>query len=263
MSRSGEFGFSIHAFDSSICVQCADAEIYETVERYVFPPLSRVTFAPDSAHIHLQVDRDTTGFSVLLGHTLVASASLLHDAALAAVKALDEAVVHRMKTLRAIHAGAVLIKEKALLLPGLTHAGKSSLVAELLSRGASCFSDEYALIDAEGCIHSYPRPLLLRNGGPSQSLVLPRELNAGYALRTAPVGWIMALDYGVGEAWNVHRMSQGEATMLLLRNTPHEMAQSPEMIEFFLRATSNAVCYEGKRCDVAEAATHILDLIES
>jgi hypothetical protein len=56
-------------------------------------------------------------------------------------------------------------------------------------------------------------------------------------------------------------MSQGEAVMLLLRNTPHEMAKSPEMIDFFVRVADKAVCLAGKRGDAAEAATHIFDLI--
>ena len=56
-------------------------------------------------------------------------------------------------------------------------------------------------------------------------------------------------------------MSQGEAVMLLLRNTPHEMAQTPDMVDFFVRIAANAVCYAGQRCDVAEAATRIFDLI--
>jgi hypothetical protein len=39
------------------------------------------------------------------------------------------------------------------------------------------------------------------------------------------------------------------------------MAQSPEMVDFFLRVAANAICYAGKRCDVAEAATRVFDLI--
>lgn len=56
-------------------------------------------------------------------------------------------------------------------------------------------------------------------------------------------------------------MSQGEAVMLLLRNTPHEMTQTPDMVDFFVRIAANAACYAGQRCDVAEAATRIFDLI--
>jgi len=262
MTSRDNLEFSIQAFDSFIHVECADSEIRDALERYIFPPVPRRSSAPSSPDIHLRVDHSAEGFRVLLNHKLAAFALTLHDAALAVVKALDDAVVHRMKMFRAVHSGAVLIGERALLVPGSTHAGKSSLVAELLRRGASYFSDEYALIDDEGRIHSYPRPLLLRNGSPQQSLVLPEELNASFATRPAPIGWILALDYVPGEAsWDVHEMSQGEAVMLLLRNTPHEMAQSPEMVDFFLRVAANAICYAGKRCDVAEAATRVFDLI--
>ncbi len=262
MTSRDNFEFGIHAFDSWIHVECADSEIRDALQRYIFPPVPRKRSAPSSPDIHLRVDKGAEGFRVLLNHKVAAYAVTLHDASLAAVKALDDAVVHRMKMFRAVHAGAVLIGERALLLPGSTHAGKSSLVAELLRRGASYFSDEYALIDNQGRIHSYPRPLLLRNGRPQQSLVLPEELNASFATCPAPVGWILALDYVPGEAsWDVHEMSQGDAVMLLLRNTPHEMTQSPKMVDFFLRVGANAVCYAGQRCDVAEAATRVIDLI--
>jgi hypothetical protein len=261
MSSSGNFKFGLHAFDSFIHVECADVEVFDALQRYIFPPVLRSRSELSSPDILLRVDRNAEGFDVLINHRLAASAITLHDAALAAVKALDDAVVHRMRMYRAVHAGAVLIEERALLFPGSTHAGKSSLVAELLRRGASCFSDEYALIDSEGRIHSYPRPLLLRNGGSQQSLVLPEDLNASFAIGTAPVGCIFALDYVPGGVWDVHEIAQGETVMLLLRNTPHEMAESPQMVDFFLPVAANAVCYAGQRCDVAEAATHVINLL--
>ena len=218
-------------------------------------------YAPSSPDVLVRVDQGPEGFSVVINHEFAGSATTLHDAALAAVKALDDAVVHRMKAFRAVHAGAVLIEGRALLIPGSTHAGKSSLVAELLRRGASHFSDEYALIDSEGRTHSYPRPLLLRNGRPLQSLVLPEELNSCFASDPAPVGWILAVDYVAGAEWNVQKISQSDAVMILLRNTPHEMTQSPEMIDFFVRVAGNAVCVAGKRGDAVEAASHIFDLV--
>jgi hypothetical protein len=261
MTSYGKFVFGIHAFDSSIRVECATSEIRDTLDRYLFPPLLHSESAPSSPDIHLAVDQGAEGFRVLLNNRIVATAATLHDAAVAGVKALDDAVVHRMKTFRAVHAGAVLIEGRALLLPGSTHAGKSSLVAELLRRGASYLSDEYAIIDSQGQTHPYPRPLLLRSGHPWQSLVLPEELNASFAVQPAPVGWILAIDYVPGGAWKINEMSQGEAVMLLLRNTPHEMAQSPGMVDFFFRVAGSADCCEGTRGDAVEAASHVLNLI--
>jgi hypothetical protein len=261
MVPGGKFEFGIRAFDSSILAECSSAEIRDALDRYLFPPLPRSDPARLLPNIRLRVDHDAKGFHVVLNSEPSTFALTLHDAVLAAVKAIDDAVVKCMTTFRAVHAGAVLIDGKALLFPGSTHAGKSSLVAELLRRGASHFSDEYALIDQEGRVHAYPRPLLQRNGRPLQSLVLPEELNASFASEPAPVGWIVSVEYVQGGAWDIDEVSQGEAVMLLLRNTPHHMDQTPEVIDFFSRVACNAVCYEGKRGDAAEAATRILDLI--
>ena len=253
--------FDIQAFDSSIRVEGADAEIRDALDRYIFPSLPRTRSTQPSPDIILRVERNGENFNVLLDRAPAGSASALLDAVLAAVKALDDAVVRHMKMFRAVHAGAVLINDKALLLPGSSHAGKSSLVAELLRMGATHFSDEYALIDREGRIHSYPRPLLLRDGSLTQSLVLPQELNAAFAARPAAIGWIFALHYIPAQAWDVQKVSQGEAVMLLLRNTPHEMVESPEMVDFFLRVAADATSYEGKRGEAADAASQIFDLI--
>lgn len=264
-----EFGFD--AFDSSIQVECANSEICEILQRYILPSIPRRSTSRNAMaasdltgtqpDIHIRVDQNEDGFRILLNDQYTASAGTLPNAALAAVKALDDSIVHRMKTFRAVHAGAVLIESRALLIPGSSHAGKSSLVAELLRRGASHFSDEYALIDNAGRVHSYPRPLLLRDGGPLQSLVLPLELNASFATEPAPVGWVVALEYEPGGAWSIRPISQSEGVMLLLRHTPHEMDQAPEMLDFFLRVASNAFCFTGHRGEAADAAARIIDLI--
>jgi len=261
MDSRCQYEFGINAFDCTIGIECGTSEIRDTLDRYLLPPLPRSPSIPSDPDIRLSVECIDSDFRVSLDGKTVASADNLHNAARAAIKALDDALVQRIKGLRAVHAGAVLIDGRAVLLPGSTHAGKSSLVAELLQRGARHFSDEYALIDDRGLVHSYPRPLLLRKGSIVQSIVLPEELNSGFATAPAPVGWILAIDYVPEAAWDIREISHAEAVMLLLRNTPHEMAQSPEMIDFFLRVAASAACCEGTRGDAAEAATRILDLV--
>ena len=110
-------------------------------------------------------------------------------------------------------------------------------------------------------MHAYPRPLLLRNGRPRQSLALPSDLDARFASEPAKPGWIIAVDYAQGGSWNIDRISQGQGVMLLLSNTPHEMGQSPEMIDLFTRSVRSAECYAGTRGEVGEAADRILELV--
>ncbi|MGD0445052.1 MAG: hypothetical protein ABSA39_14050 [Edaphobacter sp.] len=177
------------------------------------------------------------------------------------IRVLDDAVVQRLTSLRAVHAGAVVWGERVLLLPGITHAGKSSLVAEMLRRGATYFSDEYALIDTEGLVHPYPRPLLLRNGNPEQVPMLATEYNASVGGAPAPVGWILSLEYEPECTWSVAPVPQSEALLILLRNTPHVLAESPDLVPVFERAVAGATCYAGHRPDADEAVSRILQLI--
>lgn len=262
MNASRSFGFGIQAFDLKIRVESDCVEMRHALDRFLLPPLERCGVSREAADIAIEVLTDAGEYRVSVDNFWVSSAETLANATLAAVKALDDALVQKLRVLRAVHAGAVVLNERALLVPGSSHAGKSSLVAELLRRGAAHLSDEYALIDEQGLVHAYPRPLLLRNGRPKQALVLPSEFDTGFELKPAKVGWIVAVDYYDPAAlWNIERISQSEAVMLLLSNTPHEMGQSPEIIDSFTRAVAAAECYVGTRGEVAEAADRILELV--
>ena len=72
-----------------------------------------------------------------------------------------------------VHAGVVGWKGRAIVIPGMSFSGKSTLVAELLRAGATYYSDEYAAIDEHGRVHPYARDLKIR----------PTESKAGTAWR--------------------------------------------------------------------------------
>ncbi len=258
---SSTLGFALRAFDCNIRVETACHEADDILQRYLFPSIARtdnITATPD---IFFCVERRDDQFQLSVNGAQVALEDSAVNLAVAAIKALDDHVVQRLTTLRAVHAGAILFSDRAMLIPGSTHAGKSSLVAELLRRGASYLSDEYALIDEEGHVHPYPRPLLLRNGRPRQVPVLPGDLNASFARGRAAVGWVLSLEYEAANTWNIQSVSQGEAVMILLRNTPHPLQESPSMTDVFLRAVARASCYCGQRGDAVQAVDAILKLV--
>ena len=215
----------------------------------------------DQPDILVRVARVGELLQLSVDDVVVASACRAIDLVPALIRVLDEAVIQRLTTLRAVHAGTVVLGGRALLLPGATHAGKSSLVAELLRRGATYFSDEYALIDSDGRVHPYPRPLLLRNGCPEQVPVLAAECNASVGDAPAPVGWILSLEYQPAGTWSIEAVPQGEGLLTLLRNTPHVLADSPEMVGAFQRAVAGATCYTGRRTEAKDAAGEILRLV--
>jgi len=253
-------GFGVHAFGCNIHVEASCSEAYVTLERYVYPSLPRVTSLtkPD---IFIRIVRVAGQFQLLVDDALVAWADSATSMVPDLIRVLDDAVLQRLTTLRAVHAGAVTWGGRALLLPGASHAGKSSLVAELLRRGATYFSDEYALIDAEGRIHPYPRPLLVRNGRSQQFPMLASECDASVGDFSAPVGWILSLRYAPEDGWNVTPVSQSEALLSLLRNTPHVLAESPDLAGVFQRAVAGANCYAGHRSEASQAVDQILQLM--
>ncbi len=231
------------------------------LECYVLPSSPRIDSAADEPDISLCVVRVAEQFQLSVDDVVVASSYRVVSLVPALIRVLDDAVVQRLTGLRAVHAGIVQWGERALLIPGVTHTGKSTLVAELLRRGATYFSDEYALIDSEGLAHPYPRPLLLRNGSPVQFPVLPSEYNASVGDGPVPVGWILSLEYNPAGTWSVASVPQSEGLLTLLRNTPHVLADSPHMLGTFQRAVARATCYTGCRTDAVHAADQILRLV--
>jgi len=58
-----------------------------------------------------------------------------------------------------LHAATVRCKEQGICIAGTSGAGKSSLCTVALLHGADYLSDEYSLLDHEGRITPFPRPL--------------------------------------------------------------------------------------------------------
>lgn len=261
LRKQGTRGFGIRAFDCNIRVATACLEAYTILERYLFPSLPRTDSAADQPDIVVRVVRVGEQLQLSVEDVVVTSASRAIHLVPALIRVVDEAVIQRLTGLRAVHAGTVVLGGRALLLPGATHAGKSSLVAELLRRGATYFSDEYALIDSQGRVHPYPRPLLLRNGCPEQVPMLAGECNAPVGDAPAPIGWILALEYQPAETWSVAAVPQSEGLLTLLRNTPHVLADSPDMVAAFQRAVAGATCYAGRRTEARDAAEEIFRLV--
>src|SRR3954447_3175217 len=72
-----------------------------------------------------------------------------------------------------VHAGVVGWQGKAILIPGRSFSGKTTLVKALIEAGATYYSDEFAILDRQGLVHPYPLPLALRDGAGQSAGQLP------------------------------------------------------------------------------------------
>ncbi|MDQ7003478.1 MAG: hypothetical protein Q9N67_00545 [Ghiorsea sp.] len=64
-----------------------------------------------------------------------------------------------MKNILSIHSAVLHIDGAAIMFAGVSGAGKSSMCTAALLDGAAYLSDEFTLLDADGFVHPFPRPM--------------------------------------------------------------------------------------------------------
>ena len=118
-----------------------------------------------------------------------------------------------------VHAGVVQWKGRAVVVPGRTETGKSSLIMALVHAGGEYFSDEYAVLDREGRVHAYPKPLSQRRAGGPPRLHTAEALGSQQDAPAVPMGLTVITRFRDGAAWNPQRISRARALMALFDNT--------------------------------------------
>jgi hypothetical protein len=163
-----------------------------------------------------------------------------------------------------VHAGVVGWKGQAILLPGTSFSGKSTLVAELTKAGATYYSDEYAVLDMRGRVHPYARPLGIRqNGHLERATKLTVESLGGQSgVQPLPVGLILMTTYKRGATWRPRRLSAGEGALELLANTVAARRQPEQTLATLRRVVSRAPVLKGSRGEVHRVVDSILQTLE-
>lgn len=158
-----------------------------------------------------------------------------------------------------VHAGVVGVEERAIVLPGRSFAGKTTLVAALVQAGAEYWSDEYAVLDADGLVHPYPKPLSMRIDASRATEERPIESLGGRAGdRPLPVALIAFTSYRPGVAWALRPRTAGEGAVKLLEHSIAARSRPEQVLAAVRRAATDAVVLEGDRGDADEAAGALL-----
>ncbi len=119
-----------------------------------------------------------------------------------------------------LHAGVVAWQGSAIILPGKTFSGKSTLVAELIKLGATYYSDEYAVIGQDMKVRPFPKAISLRTSGNRNQIDVPLEqLGAVIGKRPVPVGLVMITQYRESAHWRPRTVSAGKGLLELLANS--------------------------------------------
>jgi len=161
-----------------------------------------------------------------------------------------------------VHAGVVGWNGRAILLPGRTFSGKSTLVAELLRAGATYYSDELAVLDARGRVHPFPKPLAIRKTVDRAGRHPPESLGAVSGARPLPVGLVAFTSYRRGRRWRPARLTPGQGLLALVAHTVPVRRRTESSLAALRHVVAQAPVLKGVRGEARDAAAALLRRLE-
>ncbi|MCK6624678.1 MAG: hypothetical protein L6R45_05825 [Anaerolineae bacterium] len=202
--------------------------------------LYSLRFAPPSQrkgqrHYHL----------LYCGSTLIARTLELPPLLTAFEKHAELLTAFRAQDCLFVHAGVVGWQGRAILIPGRSFTGKTTLVKALVEAGAVYYSDEFAVLDREGRVHPYPVPLSLRS-------------HNGQAGRKTPVGWVIVTQYQPEATWRPRRLTPGQALLTLMDNTVAAQRDPAHSMPILKQAVSSVIVLKSKRGEAGEVVSTLL-----
>lgn len=163
-----------------------------------------------------------------------------------------------------LHAGAVGWQGRAILLPGRSLSGKTTLVRELLRLGATYYSDEFAVVDDSGKVHPFTRPMGIREDSTyAQTKYAAASFGATSGVKPLPLGAVVICKYKAGARWKPAPLSHGQGALELMANSIAVRNEPRQTLRRIQKLVSSAVFVKGVRGEAGESAASILDLLST
>ncbi len=163
-----------------------------------------------------------------------------------------------------LHSGVVGWKGKAIVIPATSYGGKSTLVAELVKKGAEYYSDDYAVFDKDGLVHPFPRMLSMRGieDEHAQTDISIESIGGTIGTRQIPVSCVLLTRYREDGVWHPVILTPGQA---ILEMVPHTLAVRRETeyaLAVLKTVVSGAIVVKSERGDAAEFTRIFLDFVD-
>lgn len=206
------------------------------------------------------VYRISTDLRFFRGDELRLRAASIEEALDALVSDLYFQIAWHARTVLFVHAGAVALNGRGILVLGPSRSGKSTLVAALAEAGAKYYSDDYAVLDASGRVHPYIKPTSLENAGAN---LRPRSGDSHVSQcvpQPAPVGLIVSTRYDPAATRAPRRLSAAQAVLAMLKNSVRspEIAELAWTTQILAQAAANSFAIASVRGEAGEAIREVL-----
>ena len=164
-----------------------------------------------------------------------------------------------------VHAGVVGWHGRAILVPGRSRSGKTTLVAELVESGAVYYSDEFAVLDRRGRVHPFAKSLSIREGGCARHEIVRRRRAEDFGgfcgVRPLPVALVVLASYRPGAPWQPVTLTRGQAILEMLAHTVPARLRPEASLLALERAVARATVLQGERGEASAVAARLLEQV--
>jgi hypothetical protein len=259
-------GLSFVSYGVRVGVRVNNAEALSLVQNH-FPPGWKISASPVVERLYSLIlgsagqRPGVRRFNLLYGDIARLARTINADDALDLFEADLGLYVAEMARRRVfVHAGVVGWKGQAILLPGRSYCGKTTLVAELVKAGATYYSDEYAVLDARGLVHPYTRALQIREGATGKQKKYSVEQLGGQAgTKPLPVGMVVVSQYQPEAKWRPRHLSAGQGLLELLAQTVSARRQPEKALKTLEQVATRALIIKGVRGEAGKVIDSILN----
>jgi hypothetical protein len=233
-----------------------DAELFERIPA-MLPPGWRPSSAASAVHFGVTRNGEVT----LDGEVVQRTASGPDAALIRLGSVIRHHLAEHAEEHTFIHAGVVRPRgaEGAILIPGASFSGKTTLVAELVRAGATYYSDEFAVTGPDGLVHPFAKPLSVRRNR-SQELGSQLAVDARQiATEPVRVALIVITSYRAGADWNPTVGTSGEGALALLEHTVPTRTRPQAALATVSALARGALVLSGVRGEARATAAALLE----
>ena len=259
-ARPWDGGIAFVSCGVRIGVRVEDAALLDRLMAYL-PPLRGPARSAGVEHLFsLCCGGPQTGARLYDGHRFVRRGRTLDIAGqLDLLGSLIESRVAANAPSRCfVHAGVVEWRGQAIVLPGHSRSGKTTLVTALLRAGAKYYSDEFAVLDIAGRVHPWARRLRIRRAGLSPESCPPECFGERARQRSLPVGLVVVTAHRPGARWRPRVLTPGQTVLALMRHTLVTRARPELTMAVLGRAVRGARTLASRRGEADDLAAALL-----
>lgn len=170
-------------------------------------------------------------------------------------------VAEKLDGFVAVHSALIVVGEAVVIVPGVSHRGKSTLALAVKKMGFRVLSDEYTLIDGEtGLVAGWSRPLRQRHSDGTISRITLDVDNGNYQ----PTH-VLDVSYqaGVAKTLDIEPIPAADVAFSLLGNTVCAQSRPEESLRATASVARAVKGYRGTRGEAEAAVTELVRLLKA